>query len=65
VLERTSRNSDRPLLQVEDPLKKINELLDMRRPYYERADIIVDTDSMTPREVAEEILERLQWKRQG
>ena len=65
VLERTSRNSDRPLLQVEDPLKKINELLDMRRPYYERADIIVDTDLATPREVAEEILEKLQWKRQG
>jgi len=64
VLERTSRNSDRPLLQVEDPLQRINELLDTRRPYYERADIIVDTDLATPREVAEEIRERRQWKRQ-
>ncbi len=65
VLERTSRNSDRPLLKVEDPLEKINELLAMRRPYYERADIIVDTDLATPREVAKEILEKLQWERQG
>jgi len=63
VLERTSGNSDRPLLQVEDPLKKINELLALRRPYYERADLIVDTDGKSPREVAEEILERLGWKR--
>lgn len=63
VFERTSGNSDRPLLQVEDPLKKINELLALRKPYYERADIIVDTDDKNPREVAEEILDRLEWKR--
>lgn len=63
VLERTSGNSDRPLLQVEDPLDKINELLALRKPYYERADIIVDTDGRNPREIAEEILDRLQWKR--
>ena len=63
ILERTSRNSDRPLLQVEDPLKRINELLALRRPYYERADLIVDTDGKNPREIAEEILDRLRWKR--
>jgi shikimate kinase len=63
VLERTSRNSDRPLLQVEDPLKKINELLGMRKPYYELADLIVDTDDKSPREIAEEILDRMGWKR--
>ncbi len=63
VLERTSGNSDRPLLQVADPMKKIEELLAKRKPYYERADIIVDTDGKNPREVAEEILDRLGWKR--
>lgn len=61
ILERTSRNSDRPLLQVEDPLKKINDLLSARNPYYERADVIVDTDGKTPLEVAREVLERIGW----
>jgi shikimate kinase len=61
ILERTSRNSDRPLLQVEDPLKKINDLLNARNPYYERADVIVDTDGKNPLEVAREVLERIGW----
>jgi len=62
ILKRTSRNSDRPLLNVENPLKKIMELLGQRMPYYERADIVVDTEDKTPREVALEILERVGWK---
>ncbi|HCL82252.1 MAG TPA: shikimate kinase, partial [Nitrospiraceae bacterium] len=43
ILERTSINNDRPLLQVENPLQKIKELLEFRRPYYEKADIMIDT----------------------
>jgi shikimate kinase len=62
VLERTSGNSDRPLLQVQDPMAKIRELLELRGPYYERAEVIVDTDDKSPREVAEEILDRVGWK---
>jgi shikimate kinase len=65
VLERTSGNSDRPLLQVEDPMGKINELLDLRGPYYERAEVIVDTDDKSPREIAEEILDRVGWNREA
>ncbi len=63
VLERTKHSNDRPLLNVEDPLKKIRELLVYRMPFYENADIIVDTDGKTPRQVAEEIVEALQWKK--
>ena len=61
ILKRTSNNNDRPLLQVEEPLKKIRELLEFRMPYYEKADIMIDTEGKTPSEVAGEIIER--WKK--
>jgi len=56
ILERTSRNSDRPLLKVENPIEKIRELLDYRRPFYEKAGINIDTDGKTPLQIADEIL---------
>lgn len=59
ILQRTSNNNDRPLLQVEEPLKKIKELLEFRRPYYEKADIMVDTEGKTPLQIAEEIIEKV------
>ncbi|RJQ40489.1 MAG: shikimate kinase [Nitrospiraceae bacterium] len=61
ILKRTSNNNDRPLLQAENPLKKIKELLEFRMPYYQKADIIVDTENKKPFEVAEEIIEI--WKK--
>lgn len=59
ILKRTSNNNDRPLLQVEDPLKKIQELLKFRMPYYEKADIMIDTENKTPLEIAEEIIAKV------
>ncbi len=55
LLKRTRSSRERPLLHVEDPLQRIKELLDFRRPYYEKADIIVDTEGKSPFETAEEI----------
>jgi shikimate kinase len=63
IIERTSGNSERPLLQVENPAQRIKELLEIRRPFYEKADIMIDTESKTPRQIAEEILESIGWKR--
>lgn len=62
ILKRTGSNDERPLLKVENPLKKIEELLDFRRPFYEKADIMIDTEDRTPRQIAEEILERVKWQ---
>ncbi len=59
ILKRTGKNHNRPLLQVDDPLKKINELLEFRRPYYEKADIMIDTEGKTPLQIAEEIIEKI------
>jgi len=62
ILRRTSHNSKRPLLQVEDPSGKIKELLNFRKPFYEKADIMIDTEGKTPIQIAEEIIEKIKVK---
>lgn len=57
ILRRTSGSGDRPLLKGADPLARIRELLDYRRPFYERAGRMIDTEGKTPLQVAEEIVE--------
>jgi len=59
ILERTRRTADRPLLLVENPLEKIRDLLALRKPFYEKADIMIDTEYKTPLQIAEEIIERI------
>ncbi|NOZ25694.1 MAG: shikimate kinase [Nitrospirae bacterium] len=59
IHKRTSTSDERPLLNVDDPLKKIRDLLAYRRPFYENADIVVETDALSPAEIAEEILRRI------
>jgi shikimate kinase len=59
ILKRTSRNTNRPLLQVEDPFGKIQELLNFRKPFYEKADIIINTEGKTPLQIAEEIIDKI------
>jgi shikimate kinase len=56
ILRRTGDNSDRPLLQVENPIEKIRELLNFRNPFYGKADIMIDTEGKTPLQIAEEIM---------
>lgn len=59
ILRRTSNTTERPLLQVENPLEKIKELLNFRKPFYEKADIMIDTEEKTPLQIAEEIIEKI------
>lgn len=56
IVQRVQGNNDRPLLQGEDPLTKIRSLLTARAEAYARADITIDTSSLTPSEVVETIL---------
>ncbi|MCK4864056.1 MAG: shikimate kinase [Gammaproteobacteria bacterium] len=61
LLERTSKDRNRPLLQTEDPKEKLEELLETRDPLYrETADIIIDTGKDSVRLALKEILEKLQ-----
>jgi|WetSurMetagenome_2_1015567.scaffolds.fasta_scaffold00030_37 shikimate kinase len=59
ILFRTQDSRDRPLLCVEDPLARIRELLAARQPYYEEADIMVDTEGKSPLQIADEIIEEM------
>jgi shikimate kinase len=59
IFERTKR-STRPLLQVPDPLGRINELLEMRKPFFDAAPIQVSTDGRYRKEVVAEIIARLE-----
>ena len=62
LLGRIRDSADRPLLHGlsgKDRLRRIAELLSERSPCYEQASIVVDTDALEPKEVAEAILGRL------
>jgi len=61
LLERTSKDRNRPLLQTGNPQEKLEELLNIRDPLYrETADIIIDTGKDSVRLALKEILEKLQ-----
>jgi shikimate kinase len=59
ILKRTKGNTARPLLSVPNPLGQIVKLLEQRRPYYEDADIVIETEGKGPSEVAQEILDKI------
>ena len=52
---RIKDNTSRPLLQVENPYKKLLELLSKRNALYEKADFTVDTVNVSPQNIVEEI----------
>jgi shikimate kinase len=57
IMERTKKYKHRPLLNVEDPKRKIRDLLAKRAPYYAKADHTIDTGKLTARQVVDKIAE--------
>ncbi len=57
IFNRTSRETQRPLLKVDDPMGKIREMLKNRAPFYAKADHRIDTSQLSVKEVAERIVE--------
>lgn len=55
INRRTKNHTHRPILNVEDPLKKIEQLLLERKPYYDQADHTVDTDQLSLGEVVDKL----------
>jgi shikimate kinase len=61
LLERTSRDKNRPLLQTENPRAKLEELMAIREPLYrEVADIIINTEQQSAANVVKLIMKKLQ-----
>lgn len=60
ILQRTSHDKNRPLLQTADPRKKLEELLAQREPLYrEIADLVIDTCRPNVQSMVQTILDQL------
>jgi len=56
ILKRVGDTSHRPLLNVPDPKKQVEQLLASRAPFYAQADITVDTSALSVEQVTAKIL---------
>jgi len=65
IWERVSGQSHRPLLNGPDPLGKIRQLLAVREPFYRRADVLVNTEMRSVRDVALHVLHQFQIAQSG
>ena len=65
TIYRRTRRFPRVLLEVPDPIGRINELLTLRAPSYARAPIQVSTDGRHSRDVVAEVVARLEAWRDG
>jgi len=56
IWERVKNQSHRPLLHDANPQAKIHELLAAREPFYKQADVLLNTELRSVREVAQQIV---------
>jgi len=59
IWERTRGQGHRPLLNEPDPLGKIRALLAAREPFYRQADVLLNTEMRSIREVAQQVIHQL------
>jgi shikimate kinase len=64
VWRRVASQSHRPLLNDPDPLNRIRSLLAERTPVYRQADVLVNTEFRSVREVAQHVMHEFQVARQ-
>lgn len=55
IFARVGHQGHRPLLRAPDPLEKIKELLAAREPFYREADVLLNCEQRSPREVAQHV----------
>jgi len=60
---RVKSQAHRPLLDEVDPLEKIQRLLAERAPFYKQADVLVNTELRSLREVAQQVLHQFRMAR--
>lgn len=59
IYKRVKTQPKRPLLDVSDPLAKIKQLLKERQPYYQQADLTLDTSDGDLSRVAQAIIQKV------
>lgn len=58
VFKRLQNDTSRPLLQGDNPMEKIQNLMEQRKSYYEdAADVIIDVDDKSTDEIVNEIVD--------
>jgi shikimate kinase len=63
IFERVRTQSHRPLLHAPDPLAKIRELIGKREMFYKQADVLVNTERRSVKEVAQHVLHQFHLAR--
>ena len=58
ILDRVASHTHRPLLNEPDPLAKIHSLLAVRNPFYRQADVLINTEQRSVREVAQQVVHK-------
>ena len=56
IWERVRNQAHRPLLNESDPLAKLHALLAVREPFYRQADVLVNTEMRSLKEVAQQVI---------
>jgi len=56
IFERVREQTHRPLLNDPDPLGKIRSLLTVREKFYKQADVLLNSDLRSAREVAQQVI---------
>ncbi|MFH1655386.1 MAG: shikimate kinase [Candidatus Omnitrophota bacterium] len=57
IFQRTKSYKHRPLLNVKDPKKEIEKILESRMQFYNQADFTIDTSEMEVEDVVDNVLE--------
>jgi len=65
IWERVRNQTHRPLLRDPNPKSKIRELLAAREPFYRQADVLINTDLRSAREVTQQIVHQFKLAQSG
>lgn len=65
IWERVRHQSHRPLLHNDNPQAKIRELLAAREPFYKQADVLLNTELRSVREVAQQVVHQFRLESSG
>lgn len=65
IWARVKAQEHRPLLHETDPLEKIRTLLAQRAPFYKQADVLLNTELRSTRDVAQQVLHHFRIAHEG